>query len=535
MKVEKRSKEMDPAMPVWISALDCLEAGRKEEALDRVQKALAAGEFEGPGTSSLAGVDSLQLSLDRWVVELLDRLLDGSGPNTSLPPTPSLSTEASSEQRLAWDVGCALQAILNASWNVRSGEVSKMVDSARLAAAKAPNRWAWVHLRVASVLQASFRFTGEPYLFEEAVAACRLVVDRVDRPHIAVPGRGLLANLYLLTGRFHRCVEHCDAAIELAIAMGMEDGSSSAMAHQFKGYVLFEWGQMTEAKQELTKAWELAGDPGTGVRTGVARVMASLCAALGNLDDADRWMTRLVDAMHQPMTLRNREWLAAVRVRHDADHRRDIRAIDTWQRAYQYDADTLSNLPEAEIPARLHEYEHLLAMLEASRQWGTVLRVSDTVLRGCGETRTWFRVRALTTKAVALEALGFSSEADQIWTEALSGGHDGSFVRVYVTGSALRQRLLGRAAKVSSTQGHVDRIANMTGGSFLNLANQVLLTPKQLEVLREVAAGRSNRQIAEELGVTVPTVKTHLREIFVRLEVSSRTQAVAKSHELGLI
>jgi ATP/maltotriose-dependent transcriptional regulator MalT len=47
-------------------------------------------------------------------------------------------------------------------------------------------------------------------------------------------------------------------------------------------------------------------------------------------------------------------------------------------------------------------------------------------------------------------------------------------------------------------------------------------------------AGHSNRAIAEHLVISVWTVKSHLTKIYRKLDVASRTQAVARAHELGL-
>ena len=52
------------------------------------------------------------------------------------------------------------------------------------------------------------------------------------------------------------------------------------------------------------------------------------------------------------------------------------------------------------------------------------------------------------------------------------------------------------------------------------------LTPRQWELLRLVAAGRTNSQIARRLGLSEGTVRTHLENIYERLQVSSRTAAV---------
>lgn len=61
------------------------------------------------------------------------------------------------------------------------------------------------------------------------------------------------------------------------------------------------------------------------------------------------------------------------------------------------------------------------------------------------------------------------------------------------------------------------------------------LSPRELDVLRLVAAGKSNPQIARELFIGEATVKTHLLHAFEKLGVSDRTQAVLRALDLGLI
>jgi LuxR family maltose regulon positive regulatory protein len=53
--------------------------------------------------------------------------------------------------------------------------------------------------------------------------------------------------------------------------------------------------------------------------------------------------------------------------------------------------------------------------------------------------------------------------------------------------------------------------------------------------LRLIAAGRSNAQIARELIIATSTVKTHVNNIFGKLGVASRTQAIARARELNLV
>lgn len=61
------------------------------------------------------------------------------------------------------------------------------------------------------------------------------------------------------------------------------------------------------------------------------------------------------------------------------------------------------------------------------------------------------------------------------------------------------------------------------------------ISEREQQVLALLAAGLSNREIAERLFVSANTVKTHLAHLYVKLEVSRRTQAVRKARELRLI
>jgi LuxR family maltose regulon positive regulatory protein len=61
------------------------------------------------------------------------------------------------------------------------------------------------------------------------------------------------------------------------------------------------------------------------------------------------------------------------------------------------------------------------------------------------------------------------------------------------------------------------------------------LTPRELEVLQRIAAGDSNQTIAGKLFITLSAVKKHTGNIFNKLNVSSRTQAVVRARQLGLL
>jgi DNA-binding NarL/FixJ family response regulator len=61
------------------------------------------------------------------------------------------------------------------------------------------------------------------------------------------------------------------------------------------------------------------------------------------------------------------------------------------------------------------------------------------------------------------------------------------------------------------------------------------LTPRELDVLREVAKGLSNKELADALGITEHTAKDHLKSILAKLRVADRTQAVTTALQRGII
>lgn len=61
------------------------------------------------------------------------------------------------------------------------------------------------------------------------------------------------------------------------------------------------------------------------------------------------------------------------------------------------------------------------------------------------------------------------------------------------------------------------------------------ISPRELTVLQELAAGRSNKEIARQLKVSPNTIKTHVARLFEKLEARRRTDAINRARELGLL
>ncbi|MBK8902996.1 MAG: hypothetical protein IPM53_17530 [Anaerolineaceae bacterium] len=105
-------------------------------------------------------------------------------------------------------------------------------------------------------------------------------------------------------------------------------------------------------------------------------------------------------------------------------------------------------------------------------------------------------------------------------------------------GEPMRQLLL-LARHQGGSASYLDRLlAAFSTAAPLARGVDVLpeaLTARELELLQLIAGGSTNREIANQLGIALPTVKKHVSNILVKLDVTNRTQAIARARELGMI
>ena len=80
-----------------------------------------------------------------------------------------------------------------------------------------------------------------------------------------------------------------------------------------------------------------------------------------------------------------------------------------------------------------------------------------------------------------------------------------------------------------------DMIKRIAASTPLSKATTVALTSREMQILRGVAKGHTTKRLAKELNLAVPSVETHLRNIFKKLRVNNRGEAVSSALKLGLI
>jgi LuxR family maltose regulon positive regulatory protein len=141
-----------------------------------------------------------------------------------------------------------------------------------------------------------------------------------------------------------------------------------------------------------------------------------------------------------------------------------------------------------------------------------------------------------------LQGLAASDDEEALvyLAEALTMAQSEGYVRIFVDQGRALVPLLRRAAHRGIAPGYVAQLLSAMADSFgapSSLAQPLIepLSEREVEVLRLLAAGRSNQAIAAELMLSVGTVKAHNSNIYGKLGVRSRTQAVARARELKLL
>jgi LuxR family maltose regulon positive regulatory protein len=226
----------------------------------------------------------------------------------------------------------------------------------------------------------------------------------------------------------------------------------------------------------------------------------------------------------------------------------DVRAAAQWATAAGLSPDDEPDYPQE--PAYLVLARVLLARNDPGPALTLLRRLLDAAASQ-GRTASIIEIQAL--RALALAARGDHAGALGALTEALTLARRHGYVRVLADEGAPMRALLAQLPGARPGQQHA--AGRIDPGYLAALvracgpADAVPRTPavaappglaepltdRELEVLRLLAAGRSNQRIAHDLVVALDTVKKHVTHVLGKLGAANRTEAAARARQLGLI
>jgi LuxR family maltose regulon positive regulatory protein len=197
----------------------------------------------------------------------------------------------------------------------------------------------------------------------------------------------------------------------------------------------------------------------------------------------------------------------------------------------------------------------LIALGKEKSDGGYLKEAINLIIRilESAERAKWIHetIKTLILQSLAYDALGESLKAIATLKRALELAQPGDYVRVFLDEGPLIVGLLEQLRENEEVGGYAVQLltsVELDGGKrerreILHLASYVEpspqlvegLTEREIEVLRLLRSGLTSTDIAEELVIAVSTVRTHLKNLYSKLNVHSRMEAIQRAEELGLL
>jgi LuxR family maltose regulon positive regulatory protein len=345
----------------------------------------------------------------------------------------------------------------------------------------------------------------------------------------------------VVQGRLKEAEGLCLAAIKRAVGEGNGDFPAAGSLYIAMARINLERYRLDEAGAYLDTGLHIARRGGFGEAERSGRYLrAHLAAARGDVDaaaDIFQDTERIVDAMDDPYLTGelNWEWARLCIKAGDLDTAREKLLVLEEKSAATQHAHLLLGLGWLSPRLLYAEGQHAEALTA----------LDEPIRRARAAHSNGELIRLLALQAVVLNALGDRLPTRSALHEALALGAPGGYVWRWLDAGLgigpLLRALRGDRDTSPGFLSYLDSLQDARRAAFgesdqsqpAELPDP--LTPRELEIMRLICKGYSNPEIADELVVTINTVKKHTSNIYGKLGVRSRTQAIARAQQLNLL
>jgi LuxR family maltose regulon positive regulatory protein len=397
------------------------------------------------------------------------------------------------------------------------------------------------------ILGMAHKFMGELSAAEEDFSDAASLGTKLGNMHIVAVSFGHLANVQSTRGRLPEAIQTCKRGLQVVRELGGRLTPMSGLMQVELGNLLYERNEIDAALYHLqegiaaAKLWDnwetyLPGYVSLArLKTGLGDWSGAF-AALEELEE-------LVQKSSHPFTpfveaLRARLWVA----------RGEVDQVTRWVQTAGLTTDDKIDFMQAGL------YFILARALALQGEYHPAAGLIARLLEDAETGARWGQVvELLVIQTMLLTAQDRREEALEVLSRALTLAKPGGYVRVFIDEGEPMARLLYSAAQDGITPAYTGTllaameqpskdltpapIEVVAAPTDIELSTTIIepLSEREIEVLTCIANGLTNREIALQLTIALTTVKSHTRNIYRKLDVSSRTQAVARGKSLGIL
>jgi LuxR family maltose regulon positive regulatory protein len=512
----------------WVKALpDELICARPVLCVGYAWALLNAGEFEA--------AEARLLDAERWLEPTTDRSERREEPSIKM-------VVVDDEQFLSLPISIASARAYLAQ---ALGDVPGTVKYARRALDLIPEGDYFARGRAAVLLGLAQWASGDLDAAHRSFADAMASFQMVGNILFAISFTFILADIRIAQGRLHEAINTYEQSLHLAGEKGDPALQGTEALYTGLSELHCEQGDMETARQHLLRSGEL-GELGeeylyrwclAQARLKIAQ--GDLDGALDQLDEAERHYLRGPIPDVRPVSaLKTRVWVRQGRLTEALSWacERSLTVEDDLSYLREFEHITLVRVLIAQymydrVDSSINEVMGLLGrLLEATEEGG----------------RTGSIIEILVLQALAHDTQGDISSALVSLERALTLAEPEGYVRIFVEEGPPMAQLLNEALNCGITTDYVRQLLGAFPDAELEQVDSVKrqapgselvdhLSEREIDVLQLIAAGHKYQEIAERLVISLNTVRHHTKNIYSKLEVNNRTQAIKKANDLNLL